>query len=179
MNSASQILEIAERRMRTVGYNAVSFRDIASEIGIKSASLHYHYPKKEDLGVALVRSYSEKFHMRLMEKTKNESRPEKKITGFVDLFREAFEDQRLICLCAVLGAEAPSLPNSVSKEVRRFFDQNIAWLTMQYEALGFEIPENHAKTSLALLEGAMVISSANNDISILDAAAKSILDNLH
>ena len=53
MDSAKQILDIAERRMRQTGYNAVSYRDIAAEMGIKSASLHYHFPKKEDLGVAL------------------------------------------------------------------------------------------------------------------------------
>jgi len=176
MDSASQILEIAERQMRKVGYNAVSFRDIASEVGIKSASLHYHFPKKEDLGVALVQNYSEKFYAHLTAKTQNESRPEKRIAGFVDIFRHELEDQRLICLCAILGAEAPSLPNSVSNEVRNFFDKNITWLTLQYDALGFETPASHAKTSLALLEGAMVISAVNDDISIFEAATKSILN---
>ena len=53
MDSATQILDIAERRMRQTGYNAVSYRDIAAEMGIKSASLHYHFPKKADLGAAL------------------------------------------------------------------------------------------------------------------------------
>ena len=69
MDRANTILDIAERRMRQTGYNAVSYRDIASEIGIKSASLHYHFPKKEDLGIALVERYSKNFFSALNIKT--------------------------------------------------------------------------------------------------------------
>jgi len=54
-DTATRILDIAERQMRQHGYNAVSYRDIAAEMGIKSASLHYHFPKKADLGISLVK----------------------------------------------------------------------------------------------------------------------------
>jgi len=174
MDSATKILDIAERRMRQTGYNAVSYRDIAAEIGIKSASLHYHFPKKEDLGIALVRRYSENFQSRLSAETLEVTKPQEMITAFIDIYRFALEEQRLVCLCAVLGAEAPGLPHLVTTEVKNFFNDNIAWLTAQYEALGIRTPADHAKTTFALLEGAMIVSSVNDDISIFDAAVKSI-----
>ncbi len=62
---ANEILDAAERFARTVGYNGFSFRDIAAEIGIKSASVHYHFPTKGDLGAALARRYADRFFERL------------------------------------------------------------------------------------------------------------------
>ena len=55
---AEEILEVAERHMRAGGFDAVSFRDIAAEVGIKSASVHYHFPQKADLGAAVVQRLS-------------------------------------------------------------------------------------------------------------------------
>jgi len=161
MDSATKILEIAERRMRLAGYNAVSYRDIATEMGIKSASLHYHFPKKENMGVALVRRYSEAFQDHLIEKTGHETDP--------------LQQQGLVCLCAVLGAEASGLPDSVAREVKAFFETNIAWLSMTYAAMHVKGPEDCAKTTLALLEGAMIVSAVNNDMSVFEAAANLLL----
>ena len=176
-DSASRILDIAERRMRRVGYNAVSFRDIASEMGIRSASLHYHFPKKEDLGVALVRRYADNFLRRLNAESDATAAPEDKLSAFVDLYRYALIEQRLVCLCAVLGAEAPGLPTSVAAEVEHFFDQNIAWLVDCYEAAGVKSANQEATSTLALLQGAMVVSSVKNDFDIFDAAARSVREN--
>lgn len=175
MDRASTILDIAERRMRQAGYNAVSYRDIASEIGIKSASLHYHFPKKEDLGVALVQRYAENFFAAVEQTTSEATLPQDKIKAFASIFNSELKDQNLVCLCAVLGAEAAGLPEDVTLEVKRFFDANISWLKTQYEACGVSNPTKKAKVILSLLEGAMMISAANNDNSIFDAAVSSIL----
>ena len=147
--SATQILDIAERRMRLAGYNAVSFRDIAAEMGIKSASLHYHFPKKADLGTALVKRYADNFHAVLSEKTHSLTEPKDRISAFIDIFRDALQDQNLNCLCAVLGAEAPGLPGAVSQEVRNFFEANIAWLMLRvvigvYARMAVGVAENKA-----------------------------------
>jgi len=176
MDRAGTILDVAERRMRQTGYNAVSFRDIASEIGIKSASLHYHFPKKEDLGIALAQRYSENFSAALDVKTAALKTPQDKISAFASIFKAELKERNLVCLCAVLGAEAAGLPDSVIREVKAFFEINIKWLTAQYEALGSDSPTNDAKITLALLEGAMVLSAVNNDNTIFDAAVSSILN---
>ena len=105
MSSADHILDAAELRMRKQGYNAVSFRDIASDVGIKSSSLHYHFPKKADLGLALVTRYTESFHSVLNAETRLALDPAKSIQIFIDLHRRALKDQGLLCLCAVFGAE--------------------------------------------------------------------------
>lgn len=178
MNRTSTILDIAERRMRQTGYNAVSYRDIAAEIGIKSASLHYHFPKKEDLGVALVQRYSENFFTALKLKTSTVKLPQDRIRAFADILNAELKERQLVCLCAVLGAEAAGLPGRVTDEVKSFFNITIDWLTTQYEALGSKDAQHEAKITLSLLEGAMIISAANDDNSIFEAAMSSILTKL-
>ena len=55
------LLDAAEIAMRSRGYHGVSFRELADDVGIKSASVHYYFPQKEDLTVALVTRYSKTF----------------------------------------------------------------------------------------------------------------------
>ena len=45
---AAAIMDAAERRMRIGGFNGFSFREIAADVGVKSSSVHYHFPTKGD-----------------------------------------------------------------------------------------------------------------------------------
>ena len=49
-----QLLTVAADLLQRVGYASFSFRDLAEAVGIRAASVHYHFPTKADLGVALV-----------------------------------------------------------------------------------------------------------------------------
>lgn len=175
MDSATKILDIAERRIRQSGYNAVSYRDIADEMGIKSASLHYHFKKKEDLGVALVKRYAANLRALLSQTAPNYATPREKLNAYVDLHRVALQDHQLICLGAVLGAEALSLPETVSVEVRKFFEMNLAWLAQVYDELGEENPVARAKASVSALQGAMIVGSVTDDFTVFEAVFESVV----
>src|SRR5690606_40708940 len=54
-DTAQQIIDLAEDAIATKGYSAFSFREIAALMGIKSASIHYHFPTKPHLGLAVDR----------------------------------------------------------------------------------------------------------------------------
>lgn len=49
-----QILDIAARQFRNRGYAAVSMRDIATEAGMRTPSLYYHFAAKDDLVIAVM-----------------------------------------------------------------------------------------------------------------------------
>ena len=57
----SRILDVAERLVQLRGFNGFSYADVASELEITKASLHYHYPGKADLGKALIERYASRF----------------------------------------------------------------------------------------------------------------------
>ena len=54
MDTRSEIINIADALIRAKGYNAFSFTDIGKQLNIKNASIHYHFPTKTDLGVAII-----------------------------------------------------------------------------------------------------------------------------
>ena len=55
--TAERLMDLAEARIREAGYGGFSFRDLAAEIGIKSASVHHHFPTKAGMAAAVVRRY--------------------------------------------------------------------------------------------------------------------------
>src|SRR2546423_15142856 len=60
-STSERILDIAERLLQTRGFNNFSYADIATELGITTASLHYHFPGKAELGQALITRYAKRF----------------------------------------------------------------------------------------------------------------------
>jgi TetR/AcrR family transcriptional regulator, cholesterol catabolism regulator len=63
----SRILDEAERLFRTRGYNSVTMRDIAREVGIRQASLYYHFSSKEQLFVAVTERMFERHRIGLQQ----------------------------------------------------------------------------------------------------------------
>jgi len=159
-DTVERIIQSAENQARVGGYNAFSFREIAKEIGIKSASIHYHFPTKSDLAAELAKRYTEKFIIRLDEISSSNNSLYEKLSTYADLFYHALKVDQKMCLCGLFAAEADILPENVKAETKRFFEENINRL----EAMLIEHHHSSAKTQalqlLASLEGAMLIAKA-------------------
>ena len=56
-NTRDQILNRAAQLLMSRGFNGFSYRDISSHLGVKNAAVHYHFPAKADLALALVDEY--------------------------------------------------------------------------------------------------------------------------
>lgn len=57
VNSKEAILLAAKTIAQSQGYNGLNFRDLAQSVGIKAASIYYHFPSKADLGIAVAKRY--------------------------------------------------------------------------------------------------------------------------
>jgi len=171
-----QILEAAEKRVRGLGFHAVSFRDLANDVGIKSSSVHYHFPQKEDLGEQLVKRYSDRFQDRLGKIVVDEGDPIEALQGFVALYGEALVVGEAVCLCAILGAEANSLSERVNVGVQEFFQSNIDWLKPIHNRVQPSVSAMAPVEIVSALEGAMIVSTAMKDRGPFDAVARRILE---
>lgn len=158
------IMDAAERRIRAHGYKGFSFREIAEEIGIKSASVHYHFPTKADLAAAVAKRYRERFTDAL---EKAEERGTDKIEAWRDLFQKALNQDGLMCLCGILAVEGNSLPKDVAKEAYAFMKFGI-------ESLDTAAP-GRGLTILSQLEGAMLIARSAGDVTVFEDATKQLL----
>ena len=48
-DTRTRILDVAEELIQRVGLNAMSYKHISDVVGIRKASIHHHFPKKENL----------------------------------------------------------------------------------------------------------------------------------
>lgn len=170
-----EILDVAETMIRNVGFNGFSTRDVAEAVKIKAASVHYYFPTKADIGVAVTERYTRNFLEELGDPESFDGDTKKAIARYVTSFRHALVRDGKLCLCAVLGAEISSLPAAVGGHTRIFFEKNIAWLT---SALSSRMSEAKAKAlavqMLAALEGAMIVSKTLGDNSAFETVAKGL-----
>lgn len=179
----ARILDIAERLAQTRGFNGFSYADIASELGITKASLHYHFSTKAILGRALLLRYREKFEAALtaLEAVQDASM---KLRRYASLYEQVLVRDRM-CLCGMLAAEYSTLPIAMQVELRRFFDQNEAWVARCLEdgraggTLKFEGDAvDAARTLTAGLEGAMLLARSYGEPTRFAAVAKRLLREL-
>ena len=170
------LLDAAESDIRLRGYHAVSFRELADEIGIKSSSVHYYFRQKEDLGLALVERYAERFFAALEKLTSRAKTPEDRLRAFVALYRQALVGSDRICLCVMLGVESRGLPSALADAVAAFFEANIQWLA---DSMPASIPaderRNQAIHIIGALQGAMLLASTLGDHGIFDAATQDLM----
>ena len=166
-DTVDRILNSAEAQARIGGYNGFSFREIAKEIGIKSASIHYHFPTKEDLSTALVHRYASRF-MEQIEQIDATQEISVQLEGYIDAFRQALERDQKMCLCGVLGAQSDVLPIGLRDAVADFFRANLAWLTARLQAV--RVPEAPRKAAhlLATVEGALLLGKSLDSTAVFD-----------
>ena len=170
-NAREDILDAARRAAQAHGYGGLSMRDLAAEVGIKAASLYYHFPSKADLASAVAKRYWEDAAADL-EKIRNEiTDPAEQLRFFPTTFRRALENENRMCLCSFMGAEYDDLPDPVKREVKLFADVNVAWLKDALLAAGMVDPgasEARAKAVFAAVAGAQLMARSRADISLYD-----------
>ncbi len=175
---ADEILDVTQTLVQQHGYHGFSFRDVAKSVGIKSASVHYHFPTKELLGAALARRYTDATLAHLGDPSDLNKDPDVLIGSFVAVFRGVLENDGLMCLCGMLGAETRTLPEQVAVESRRFFERTSAWLATVLKRRDVGISAQQAEAQalriIATLEGSMIVSRAMNDLKVFDRIAANL-----
>jgi TetR/AcrR family transcriptional repressor of nem operon len=176
-----RILDVAERLLQVRGYNGFSYGDVAGELGITRAALHYHYNGKAELGQALIERYATRFAAALADLDATAPDAGAKLRGYAGLYVDVLSADRM-CLCGMLAAEHRTLPEPLQRAVCDFFTSNTAWLARVLEegrrdgSVDFAgTPEDTAAMVLGGLEGAMLITRLGGDVARFTAAAERLL----
>jgi TetR/AcrR family transcriptional repressor of nem operon len=182
--AAERILDIAEQLAQTRGFNGFSYADIAEQLSVTKASLHYHFPSKADLGRALIVRYQVVFGGALEAINAEATSAPEKLKRYVALYDNVMREDRM-CLCGMFAAEYATLPAPMQDELRRFFDANETWLRAVLEKgreageLEFgETPQERARVFIGALEGAMLIARSYRDDRRFRAVAEYLLSDL-
>jgi TetR/AcrR family transcriptional regulator, transcriptional repressor for nem operon len=182
--TAARILDVSERLVQSRGFNGFSYADVAAELRVTKASLHYHFPGKAELGEALINRYSIRFAEALQAIDADSPDVRAKLAAYASVYADVLKEQRM-CLCGMLAADYETLPPAMRAAVVRFFDDNEAWLERVLEqganegALHYEgRARDQAQLIISTLEGAMLVARPYGDPERFRAAAHHLLATL-
>jgi TetR/AcrR family transcriptional repressor of nem operon len=168
-DTAQRILDIATHLVQTRGFNGFSYADIAAQLKVTKASLHYHFPSKAELGRRLIERYESNFVDALAAIDREASDEFDKLRRYAHIYALVLGDRRM-CLCGMLAAEHGTLPEPMRQVLQHFFDANERWLAGVLErgrtrgTLRFAgAPREVASMLVGALEGAMMLARSYDD----------------
>ena len=177
-DTAHKILDAAQVMVMTEGFNAFSYKDLQNEVGVKTSSIHYYFPTKQDLAAALVERHNENLWKKFEKIEADAQRGLDKIKALGDLFI-SIAAQGKFCLCGMLTSDLLSMSPEGTKALKDFFHDTERWLADAIRQ-GIEEgdirktvpPKEAAANFLATLEGGILIARARKG----EAYMKSIVD---
>lgn len=168
--TVDRILDTGLEFLQSRGLNGFSFRDISDRVGVKSASIHYHFPTKFDLALAILTRINAGFERALSDIDAGRGSASEKLEAFCDLFLDTYGDAGRLCPFCMVAVAQVSAPREVVDEARGFWRRGELWLTGVLEAgrasgeLEFVTPAGEiARTYVSALEGALIIARAFED----------------
>ena len=173
--TAEQILDLAETLIQTRGYSAFSYQDIADALGIRKASIHYHFPSKTDLGIAVVDRYVARFGAALAAIEADQSQSSMAVLDFyVEPYLAFAAASDRVCLCGALAGEILALPQEMRVRVDGFFRTHQAWLAkiLKRGAARGEFvlsapADKLARFIFSALQGALLVKRTTADVTQL------------
>lgn len=167
-----EVMMAARLMVQANGYGALSFRDLAEAVGVKSSSIHYYFPTKGDLGAALARQYTEEFLAYLNGMLDEKLDWQTCVGRYVEVFRDTLLRENRMCMAGILAAERPGLAPEVKLEVERFTALIVAWLArvlaMGKPKMAPAALESWAFAVFAAVEGAQLVARGCDDVAMFD-----------
>ncbi|POZ60416.1 TetR/AcrR family transcriptional regulator [Chromobacterium alticapitis] len=124
-DTRKRILDLAEELLLTRGFNGFSYQHISSELGVRNAAIHYHFPKKNDLGVELIQRYRRRFQ-RFIEQQAEWSAQEQ-LESYFGLSDQYYQQHKQICPSGIFSTEFQTLPEDMQSEAAAFIDEMRQW----------------------------------------------------
>ncbi|SLN44409.1 TetR/AcrR family transcriptional regulator [Pseudooctadecabacter jejudonensis] len=184
-DTKTALLDCAEAAVRARGFDAFSYADLAQTVGIRKASIHYHFPTKADLSDALITRYQTMIEAKLARIDAEQPTAAGRLAALVVFYRAASHNGQSVCLCVALSGSRESLTDGVVAKMAAFRKTLVDWLARTYAAgqtdqsiTGVNVPKDEARATLALLEGAHLAAHTAADISLFDGATALLTNRL-
>lgn len=176
-DTKTALLDLAESTVRARGFDGFSYADLAETIGIRKASIHYHFPSKANLSEALMDRYHITLKDTLSKIDAEHDIAAHRLSALIDVYRQASNGGQSLCLCVAFISSRESLSDALNTKIVTFRAMLIDWLTKTFalarqdrSVTPMAAPDHEAQATLALLEGAHLAARASEDAHIFDQA---------
>ncbi|MCL5497856.1 TetR/AcrR family transcriptional regulator [Escherichia coli] len=181
---AREIMANTRQLLTAGGYKSFSYADLAERVGIRKASIHHHFPGKEDLVKAVVQEYRAEAQAGMAAMDQQINDPLVKVRGYADFWSACIKDgSSPFCICVMLAVELPTLPVEIAAEVTGHFSDLSDWLASLLragEAQGIfqlnETAQAEARALMAGIHGAMLAARAFNNPQVFDQIAYPLIN---
>jgi TetR/AcrR family transcriptional repressor of nem operon len=170
-NTKERIMEAARLTVQDLGYSGLSFRELAKNVGIKSASIHYYFATKGELGGALASRYTAYYAEYLDGLLAQGLDPETCMAHYTDMFANTLRNDNRMCLAGILSAERNELPDEVRIEVVKFGEMNEDWIARvlaMLESAKHEDIRHRARAIFAAVSGAQLVAHSRGDVAVYE-----------
>ncbi|HUH39334.1 MAG TPA: TetR/AcrR family transcriptional regulator [Castellaniella sp.] len=182
---ASEIADQAKQLLVAGGYSGFSYADVSQRVHICKASIHHHFPSKAEL----VRTVVARNRIEARDSRANLDRqcpdPLSRLETYANHWSDLICGGTSVCICVMLAAELPMIPEEVAVEVRGSFEDLAAWLATVLEdgekAGQFRLRDNaqvDALVFLSTVHGAMLTSRALNKPEVFGAITRAAIHQL-
>lgn len=127
-NRKDEILALAIQLLQTKGFENFSYQDLSRELGITKASIHHHFPRKEDLGVALCELIKDWHERRFSEARRSHSDPWQRLDHYLQWSLEYARGENKICPLSSLQSDINLLPSSMCDAIAQLDEHEIAFI---------------------------------------------------
>jgi len=175
-----QIVSTATRLFLSQGYNLTGINQIIEEAGVAKASLYYHFPSKEDLGVAYLKRRSQSWFGGVTEYLKEVTDPRDYLIGVFE-YRAIFVQEnnfsgcsytRIISELPLRGTKIHNQAVETKEKQRKFFQEAVQRID--------SIPEskkiNLANTVFLLFDGATMQCQVYQEVEPMEVARKAVIE---
>ena len=181
MTTREQIIVLGDELIREKGFHGFSYADIARSLGVKNASIHYYFPTKTDLGVAILQRQLDNLHQLKILHTQQPCTVQ--LQQVIALYARWYQ-QRTVCLVGALGATFGSLDGGLQAVLQQFSTHFLQYVTEILEEGRkqnifhfFAPPEVKALMVITNLIGALQLSRLNG-AGVFDTVTENIIAEL-
>ncbi len=173
-DTREQIMDRAADLLMSRGFNGFSYSDISSYLGVKNAAVHYHFPAKTDLALALIDEYRKVLRRGTAEFMAYGGSALAQLEGFFAFTAQQCQLGRCICPFGAFSVDYSELPVELQKATRSFMEESMRWLTKVMEVgrqsgeFGFDGDARaRALVVMSTLQGARQLARIH-EVEILD-----------
>ena len=180
-----KIIKLATGLIETSGYSGFSYQDIAAKLKIKKASIHYHFPSKEDLGLAVFDAFTKGIDDHIQQRDFEKISPTKKLIGYFTYHEEVTLDCNQISCVGAITSEWNVLPKKMRERVDKFNAWHVGFISAilkegvaKGEFCRIGSLEEKAMFIIAATKGALLMARERDSIEIYHSITRQLMEGL-
>lgn len=123
-DTKTNILDVAEDLIQRVGLNAMSYKHISDAVGIRKASIHYHFPQKKDMVDALLSRCDSTYGSNYQAIVDDSGSAPEKLRHLAGVFEEGLTNEKL-CLVGMISSDMHTLEPASCKILEKTLQQAV------------------------------------------------------